>query len=69
MKTKRICKSTVSMILALIMLVSMFTVAFVNTSAAETDVAQTGGTNVYFKGSFNSWGTNNEFQNRGCVNS
>lgn len=68
MKTKRFCKSTVSVILALIMLVSMCTVAFVNTSAAETDVAQTGGTNVYFKGSFNSWGTNNEFQTTGTTN-
>ncbi len=53
MKTKRFCKSTVSVILALIMLVSMCTVAFVNTSAAETDVAQTGanmtdGMKIYF---------------------
>ena len=53
MKTKRFCKSTVSMILALIMLVSMCTVAFINTAAAETDVAQTGaGTTVYFQ---NNW--------------
>lgn len=41
MKTLRICKSTVSMILALIMLVSMCTVAFVNTAAAETDTVST----------------------------
>ncbi len=53
MKTKRFCKSTVSMILALIMLVSMCTVAFVNTAAAEADVATTGaGTTVYFQ---NNW--------------
>ena len=44
MKSFRICKSTVSMILALIMLVSMCTVAFVNVSAAEADVAETGAT-------------------------
>ena len=44
MKTKRFCKSTVSMILALIMLVSMCTVAFLNTAAAEVDVADTGAT-------------------------
>ncbi len=53
MKTLRIFKSTVSMILALIMLVSMCTVAIVGTSAAETDAAQTGaGTTVYFQ---NNW--------------
>lgn len=53
MKTKRICKSTVSLILALIMLVSMCTVAFVNVSAAETDTAETGATTYYF--GFTSW--------------
>ncbi len=42
MKTKRFCKSTVSLILAVMMLVSMFTVGIVNTSAAETDTADTG---------------------------
>ncbi|MBQ2972244.1 MAG: CotH kinase family protein [Ruminococcus sp.] len=59
MKTIRFCKSTVSMILALIMLVSMCTVAFINTAAAETDVAQTGatitgGTTLYLKPN-NNW--------------
>ncbi|MBE6825174.1 MAG: hypothetical protein E7513_07535, partial [Ruminococcaceae bacterium] len=54
MKTLRICKTTVSMILALMMLVSMCTVALVNVSAAETDVAEigatiTGGTTLYLK--------------------
>ena len=50
MKTKRICKSTVSLILAVMMIVSMFTVGIVNASAAETDVAETGAdkTWVYF---------------------
>ena len=44
MKTKRFCKSTVSLILAIMMLVSMFTVGIVNAGAAETDTAQTGAT-------------------------
>ncbi len=42
MKTKRICKSTVSLLLVFMMLISMITVGIVNTSAAETDTAQTG---------------------------
>lgn len=72
MKTLRICKSTVSMILALIMLVSMCTVAFVNTAAAETDTVSTaaevdtattsaditGGTRLYFKPDSNWQGDN-----------
>lgn len=49
MKTKRFCKSTVSLILALIMLVSMCSVALTSVSAAVTDVAETGaGITVYF---------------------
>lgn len=50
MKTKRICKSTVSLLLAFMMLVSMLTVGIVSTSAAETDTATTGAdtTLVYF---------------------
>ncbi len=54
MKTKRFCKSTVSLILAVMMLVSMFTVSIVNTSAAETDVAETGATKTYYFG-VTSW--------------
>lgn len=46
MKTKRICKSTVSLLLVFMMLVSMLTVGIVNASAAETDVATTGAGNV-----------------------
>ncbi len=54
MKTKRICKSTISLILAVMMIVSMFTVGIVNASAAETDTAQTGATKTYYFG-FTSW--------------
>lgn len=49
MKTKRFCKSTVSLLLVFMMLISMLTVGIVNTSAAEADVAETGANmTVYF---------------------
>lgn len=50
MKTKRICKSTVSLILALIMLVSMCTVGIVSSTAAEIDTTTTNATpsTIYF---------------------
>lgn len=44
MKTKRLYKSTVSLLLVFMMLMSMLTVGIVNTVAAETDAAETGAT-------------------------
>ncbi len=53
MKTKRIYKSTVSLLLVFMMLMSMLTVGIVNAGAAETDIAEIGaGTTVYFQ---NNW--------------
>ncbi len=53
MKTITTSKRLVSILLALIMVVSMCTVAFVNTFAAETDLAETSATQrVYFQ---NNW--------------
>ncbi len=42
MKSLHFCKRTLSLVLALIMLVSMATVGIVSTAAAETDAVQTG---------------------------
>ena len=55
MKTKRFCKSTVSLLLVFMMLVSMLTVGIVSTSAAEADVAETGYDGIVFKGAFDNW--------------
>ena len=61
MKTKRLYKSTVSLLLVFMMLMSMLTVGIVNTVAAEADVAETGatitgGTTFYLKPNTN-WKT------------
>lgn len=74
MKTKRICKSTVSLILALIMLVSMCAVAFVNVSAAETDITETGasfsaGQKFYLKVSSSDWDVDGARYALYCYNS
>lgn len=61
MKTITTSKRLVSVLLALIMVVSMCTVAFVNTFAAETDTAETGDTTYYLKGTFNNWGATDAF--------
>ena len=42
MKTKRFCKSTVSLLLVVMMLMSIVTMGVVNVSAAQTDVVETG---------------------------
>ena len=58
MKTKRLYKSTVSLLLVFMMLVSMLTVGIVNASAAETDLTGTGAmdyTYCYLEGDFNDW--------------
>lgn len=53
MKTKRLYKSTVSLLLVFMMLMSMLTVGIVNAGAAEADVAEiAAGTTVYFQ---NNW--------------
>ncbi|MBQ7964610.1 MAG: CotH kinase family protein [Ruminococcus sp.] len=57
MKTKRLYKSTVSLLLVFMMLMSMLTVGIVNTAAAETDAAEigatiTGGTTFYLNAKF-----------------
>ncbi len=44
MKTKMFCKRTVSLLIVLITIVSMCTVAFISSSAAETDTAATSAT-------------------------
>ena len=71
MKTrfKRLSKSTVSVLLALLMVISTFTVGIVATNAALSDSESVGtnmnsysGTNrgyVYLAGSFNEWSKNN----------
>lgn len=61
MKTKRFCKSTVSLLLVFMMLVSMLTVGIVNTSAAENDVSETSGSSIYLKGDFNNYKETHEF--------
>ena len=61
MKTKRICKSTVSLLLVFMMLVSMFTVGIVSTSAAETDVATTGASGIKLRGVDGNWNKDYEF--------
>ncbi len=64
MKTKRFCKSTVSLLLVVMMLMSIVTMGVVNVSAAQTDIAQTGttipaGTNLYLDLNWNDWTKDN----------
>ena len=61
MKTTSTSKRLVSLLLAVIMVLSMMTVGMVTSFAAQTDIAQTGATTYYLKGTFNNWGTNNPF--------